>query len=192
MVKRTCAVPMLMLLGCSLGGCVVDDVFTSVQTSFAETPAPVAASQVAATEAAVTPARLAGPGAVPWQLMPASGASIAQGETTKIVDKPGLGRIRGTDKALAQLDQRIVPYKDTGPVVTACKEAFDPQARAAGAYSVEAAAAGPERRGARGKTQQVFFRIFYADPKDNGVEVRQAAIACTVGKGGQLVAASPV
>ena len=85
-----------------------------------------------------------------------------------------------------------MPYKKTGKVVTACKDAFDPQARAAGAYSVEANAAGPERKVSGGHSQQVFFRIFYADPKDNGVEVRQASIACVVSNRGQLLKAAPV
>ena len=177
----------LALAGGGLGGCVMDDVATSMKTAFVGT-----GSQIAATEAAVTPARLAGASAIPWQLTPASSASVAQGEVTEVVDRPGLGRIRGTSKALAQLDQKIMPYRQGGPVVSACKDAFDPQARAAGAYSVEALAAGPERQVAKGKSQQVFFRIFYADPKDDGVEVRQASIACTVSKRGQLLDAAPV
>ena len=187
MIAMRSALAVPVLLGLSLGGCVVDDFANQVQTSLFD-----GGSRVEATAAAVTPANLSGPNSVPWQLMPASAQSLAQGETTVIADKPGLGRIRGTDKALAQLDERIVPYGEGSKVVSACKDAFDPQARAAGAYSVEAAAAGPERKVPAGRSQQVFFRIFYADPKDNGVEVRQAAISCTVSKRGQLVKAAAV
>ena len=174
----------ITLASFSLGGCVFDDAVSSVQSSFAGAPTPVVAQ--------VDPATLAGPNALPWQLTPASTASVAQGETTIVVDKPGVGRIRGTETALAKLDERIVPFSNTTPVVSACKDAFDPQAKKEGAYSVEAAAAGPEKRTVKGRTQQVFFRIFYADPKDQGVEVRQAAIACTVGRKGQLLQASVV
>ncbi len=187
---------MLVLSTAGLGGCVLDDIANGVQTSLANTSSPIAtdqtAVQVAATKRAVTPANLAGPDAMPWQLMPASAASAAKGETTEVVERPGLGRIRGTRTALTQLDEKIVPYAKNGPIVTACKQAFDSQARAQGAYSIEAAAAGPERRTVKGRSQQVFFRIFYSDPKDSGVEVRQASVACSVGKRGELVGASSI
>ena len=179
--------PMAIVLGVaslSLGGCVFDDVINTVQTSFVAAPIPVVSP--------IDPATLAGPNAIPWQLTPASTASVAQGETTIVVDKPGIGRIRGTQSALAKLDERIVPFSATTAVVSACKDAFDPQAKKEGAYSVEAAAAGPERKNAKGRTQQVFFRIFYADPKDQGIEVRQASVACMVGRKGELLQASVV
>lgn len=174
----------LTLASVSLGGCVFDDFVSTVQTSFVAAPTPVVSQ--------IDPATLAGPSALPWQLTPASTASVAQGETTIVVDKPGIGRIRGTQTALAKLDERIVPFSATSAVVSACKDAFDPQAKKEGAYSIEAAAAGPEKRNAKGRTQQVFFRIFYADPKDQGVEVRQASIACMVGRKGELLDASVV
>ncbi len=182
-MKRETAVKVAIgasLLSIGLGGCVLDDAFGQAQPS-------VAAPQPAAL---VEPASLAGPNAIPWQLTPASAASRAQGETTVVADKPGVGRIRGTEKALAQLNERIVPFAKPGKVVTACKQAFDAQARHAGAYSIEAEAAGPERKSAKGRRQQVFFRIFYADPQDGGAEVRQASVACTMGAGGRLVEAS--
>ncbi len=169
-------------LSINLGGCVLDDAFSQARPS-AAAPPPVAL---------VDPASLAGANAIPWQLTPASAASRAQGEATVVVDKPGVGRIRGTEKALAQLDERIVPFVKPGKVVTACKEAFDAQARHVGAYSMEAEAAGPERKAANGRRQQVFFRIFYADPQDGGVEVRQASIACTLGPGGRLMDAAAI
>ena len=174
----------LLVSAIALGGCVLDDAVTSVQAAFA-TPAPVIIAQV-------DPASLSGPNSIPWQLTPASSASIAQGEVTVVADKPGVGRVRGTEKALAQLDQRIVPFTKSGRVVSACKDTFDSQAKQAGAYSVEAAAAGPERKVAKGRSQQVFFRIFYADPKDSGVEVRQASIACTMGANGHVVEAAVI
>ena len=186
MLTKKPALPLLALIAPALGGCVMDDFVAQVQTSLGD-----GGSRVAATEAAVTPAKLSGPNSIPWQLSPASAASVAQGETTQVIDKPGLGRIRGTDKALAQLDERLVAYKESSKIVSTCKDAFDPQARAAGAYSIEAAASGPEHKVVDGKSQEVFFRIFYADPRDNGVEVRQASIACTVGKRGQLLKATP-
>ncbi len=167
-----------------LGGCVLDDAVTTIQAAFSD-PVPSVVAQV-------DPASLSGPNSIPWQLTPASSASIAQGESTVVAVKPGVGRVRGTEKALSQLDQRIVPYTKAGHVVSACKDAFDSQAKDAGAYSIEAAAAGPERKVAKGRRQQVFFRIFYADPKDNGVEVRQASVACTVGMSGHVVEATVI
>ncbi len=116
-MMRTSAL-VIMVASVSLGGCVFDDVVSSMQTSLVAAPTPVVAQ--------VEPAALAGPNAIPWQLTPASTASVAQGETTVVVDKPGVGRIRGTETALAKLDERIVPYGADTQVVSACKDAFDP------------------------------------------------------------------
>ena len=180
----TSSMSLLLVSAISLSGCVLDDAMTTLRAAFT-TPEPVVAAQV-------DPASLSGPNSIPWQLTPASSASIAQGEVTVVADKPGVGRVRGTEKALSQLDQRIVPFTQADRVVNACRDTFDSQARQAGAYSVEAVAAGPEHKVAKGRSQQVFFRIFYADPKDNGVEVRQASIACTLGTGGHVVEASVI
>ena len=173
----------------SLGACTWDDTMTQVKASLGDNDA-----MVAVTKAAVTPEKMAALNTIPWQLTPASAASVGQGENTVVVDKPGLGRVRGTEKALAELDQRIVPYKGANDeIVSVCKDAFDRQAKQIGAYSLEAAAAGPVRKekGA-GKNQQVFFRSFYADPKDSGVEVRQASVICGVGPHGELLKAAPI
>ncbi len=180
-MKRIISVPFAIVLASGLSGCVMDDAFGPLKASVNDSDA-----RVAATQAAVNPEALAGRSPIPWQLTPASAASRAQGEATVVVNRSGLGTIRGTEQALAQLDQTIVPFQANSVNVTSCKKAFEPQARANGAYSVEAAAAGPVRKRQRMLTQQVFFRIFYADPKDNGVEVRQASIACSVDKRGQL------
>ena len=188
MKKALAAGSILLSAGLTLGGCVFDDAITQVKAGFGDREA-----IVATTEASVNPTALSGPNAMPWQLSPASAASIGQGEATVVVDRPGLGRVRGTQTALAQLDQRIVPYKANGPIVSACKGAFEPQAKQVGAYALEAAAAGPEtRQPGRTRTQRVFFRIFYADLKDEGVEVRQASIACTVGRDGALLKAAAI
>ena len=187
-MKTLSGFSVVFLAGVTLSGCVLDDAVTKVRASFGDSDA-----IVATTEASVNPATLSGPNSIPWQLTPASAASIGQGEATVVVDKPGLGRVRGTEKALAQLDQRIVPFKENGKVVSACKDAFEPQATQVGAYSLEASAAGPEKKRPGGeRTQQVFFRIFYSDLKDQGVEVRQASIACTVRSDGALVKASVI
>jgi hypothetical protein len=65
-----------------------------------------------------------------------------------------------------------------------------PQATRIGAYSVEAAAAGPERHAHGYRRQQVFFRIFYRNA--DGIEVRQAALVCTLNARGTVVAAKPI
>ena len=187
LIKYAAVIPACLCL--SLGACTWDDSMTQVKASFGDNDA-----MVAVTKASVTPAKMAGPNAIPWQLTPASAASVGQGETTLVVDKPGLGRVRGTEKALAELDQRIVPYQGANEkIVSKCKDAFDPQAKQVGAYSLEAAASGPvEKVKGSGKKQQVFFRIFYADPKDSGVEVRQASVVCEVGPHGDLLKAAPI
>jgi hypothetical protein len=67
---------------------------------------------------------------------------------------------------------------------------IQPQAIHIGAYSVEAAAAGPERRLHNDvRRQQVFFRIFYRHK--GSIEVRQAALICTLNGNGKIVAATP-
>jgi hypothetical protein len=67
---------------------------------------------------------------------------------------------------------------------------IEPQAIRIGAYSVEAAAAGPERRLQNDvRRQQVFFRIFYRHK--GGIEVRQAALICTLNGSGKIVTATP-
>ena len=158
-----------------LTACVWDDMVGQVETSFTEPSSPVAVA---------TPLVDSHP--IPWQLTPASAASRAQGETTLLADVPKIGHVRGTEKAIAQWNQTIVPYAKDSKVVSACKSAFEPQAKNAGAYFVEAAAAGPKRKIASGWAQQVFFRILYADPAENGVEVRQASIDCTMDDSGKL------
>ena len=177
---------LFLSLSLTLSGCFLDEAVTKVKASFGDSDA-----MVAETKASVNPASLSGPNSIPWQLTPASAASVGQGEMTIVIEKPGLGRVRGTERALAQLDQRIVPFSQGGKIVSACKDAFEPQAKKVGAYSIEAAAAGPEKKQSKGRTQQVFFRIFYSDPKDQGVEVRQASVVCTIGATGALVQASP-
>ena len=163
-----------VLLSLSLGGCVWDDMVGQVEASFTEPSAPDLRKPVVDTHP------------IPWQLTPASAASEAQGETTLVADVPKVGRLRGTEKAIANWSQPIVPYANDSKIVTACKSAFEPQAKSAGAYFVEAAAAGPKRKVAEGWSQQVFFRILYTDMADNGVEVRQASIDCTMDQKGSL------
>jgi hypothetical protein len=128
---------------------------------------------------------------IPWQLTPASTASEAQGERTTIRYVRKLGRVKGTEVALANLSKPMTAYPGPHAVVQPCRRIMGPQATRIGAYSVEAAAAGPERHLQRGaRRQQVFFRIFYRNA--NGIEVRQAALMCTMNTRGTIVAANPV
>jgi hypothetical protein len=84
----------------------------------------------------------------------------------------------------------MVPYPGAHEVVRPCRDAIQPQAARIGAYSVEAAAAGPQKFLAHNvRRQQVFFRVFYRN-KD-GIEVRQAALICTLNASGTIVAAKP-
>jgi len=127
---------------------------------------------------------------IPWQLTPASTASEAQGERTTVRYVRKFGRVRGTKVALANLSKSMVPYPGPHEVVQPCRGVIQPQATRIGAYSVEAAAAGPQKLLAHNvKRQQVFFRIFYRN-KD-GVEVRQAALMCTLNARGTIIAAKP-
>jgi hypothetical protein len=127
---------------------------------------------------------------IPWQLTPASTASEAQGERTSVRYVRKFGRVRGTKIALANISKPMVPYPGPHGVVQPCRDVIQPQAARIGAYSVEAAAAGPERQLSNHvRRQQVFFRIFYRNK--SGVEVRQAALICTLNANGAIVAAKP-
>jgi len=127
---------------------------------------------------------------IPWQLTPASTASEAQGERTTVRYVRKFGRVRGTRIALANISKPMVPYPGAHEVVRPCRDVIQPQAARIGAYSVEAAAAGPQKFLAHNvRRQQVFFRIFYRS-KD-GIEVRQAALMCTLNASGTIVAAKP-
>ena len=162
-----------------LAGCVLDDVAAQFDTSLAGAQRSTAAAYV-------------GPNPIPWQLTPASAASRAQGEVTSLVDVPFIGRVRGTEKAVADWNHALVPFTKDDTVVAACKKTFEPQAISAGAYYVEAAAAGSRTKVAQGWRQQVFFRILYHDTSENGVEVRQASIACVTDESGFLKKVSVV
>jgi hypothetical protein len=127
---------------------------------------------------------------IPWQLTPASTASKAQGERTSVRYVRKFGRVRGTKVALANISKPMLPYPGPHRVVQPCRHVIQPQAARIGAYSVEAAAAGPERLLPRKvRRQQVFFRIFYGNK--GGIEVRQAALICTLNANGKIVAAKP-
>jgi hypothetical protein len=127
---------------------------------------------------------------IPWQLTPASTASEAQGERTTVRYMRKFGRVRGTRIALANISKPMVPYPGPHEVVRPCRDVIQPQATRIGAYSVEAAAAGPQRLLAHNvRRQQVFFRIFYRNKA--GIEVRQAALMCTLNASGTVVAAKP-
>lgn len=169
-----------VLIPCLLtAGCVWDDMIAQLNFLPDETQH--------ATSVAYT-----GPNPIPWQLTPASAASRAQGEVTSLVDVPTVGKVRGTEKAVADWNRAIIPFSKDDKVVEACKKAFEPQATSAGAYYLEAASAGPKQKAAKGWHQQVFFRILYHDPSEGGVEVRQASIDCTVDDAGTLRKASVV
>ena len=127
---------------------------------------------------------------IPWQLTPASTASEAQGERTSVRYVRKFGRVRGTRVALANISKPMIPYPGTHGVVQPCRAVMQPQAMRIGAYTVEAAAAGPEQKlPNQFRRQQVFFRIFYRSKQ--GIEVRQAALICTLNANGRVVAARP-
>ena len=129
---------------------------------------------------------------IPWQLTPASTASEAQGEVTRVYDLPGHGPVRATAVAAALIDTPMTPFRDGGDrVVRACREVVERQARGIGAYDVDAGVAGPTRRTRSGRhATQVFFRIFYR--RGDLTEVRQASLRCVVDRRGRLVGATPV
>jgi hypothetical protein len=128
---------------------------------------------------------------IPWQLTPASTASRAQGEKTFVKYVSRVGRVRGTVVALGYVSTPMTAYPGPHGLVQPCRRVILPQATRIGAYSVEAAAAGPERSLRHGtKRQQVFFRIFYRHK--GTIEVRQAALMCTLNARGTVTAANPV
>ena len=179
---RTQAAAGLILCGLALAGCVTNADWGSRPGELANslrgtTPRPEGYHGVMAME-------------IPWQLTPASTASEAQGERTSVRYIRKFGRVRGTKVALANISKPMVPYPGPHRVVQPCRLVIQPQAARIGAYSVEAAAAGPERLLPRKvRRQQVFFRILYRS-KD-GIEVRQAALICTLNARGTIVAAKP-
>jgi hypothetical protein len=108
-----------------------------------------------------------------------------------VVFLPRYGWVRGTEVALANVSKPMVPYPGAHAVVRPCRNALMAQATRIGAYSVEAAAAGPERYVRhRINRQQVFFRIFYRNR--TGIEVRQAALICTLDARGKIIAIKPI
>ena len=163
----------------ALGGCAGDDYLAlytpatpPIATVVLDMPAPI-------------------PSKIPWQLTPASTASIAQGEKTIVVANARFGKVKGTTIAVANLEKPLIAFAPRGPVVAACRQTIEPQAKSIGAYSVQAAAAGPERRADSGeRMQQVFFRIIYDRPAY--LEVRQSALMCTIGADGHVTDAHPV
>ena len=130
------------------------------------------------------------PSAIPWQLTPASTASIAQGESTIIVANATYGKVKGTPLAIANLDKPLFAFTKRGRIVDACREVIAPQAKGIGAYSVQAAAAGPVKTADGARVQQVFFRIVYDRPEY--LEVRQSALLCKVDPAGRVLEAKPV
>jgi hypothetical protein len=179
---RTQATAGLLLCGLTLAGCVTNANWGSRRDELASglrgnTNRPEEYHGVVAME-------------IPWQLTPASTASEAQGERTSVMYIRKFGRVRGTKVALANISKAMVPYPGPHGVVQPCRDVIQPQATRIGAYSVEAAAAGPERRLHNDvRRQQVFFRIFYRH--EGSVEVRQAALICTLNANGKIVAATP-
>ena len=163
-----------------LGGCVSNDYVALFEPS-----APPAVDPNDVNAPAPVPSKM------PWQLTPASTASIAQGEKTIIVANGRFGKVKGTPLAVANLDKPLIAFARRGPIVAACRSTIEPQAKSIGAYSVQAAAAGPERRNPDGdRMQQVFFRIIY--DRAAYLEVRQSALLCTIDGKGQVVDAHPV
>ena len=160
-----------------LGGCVTDDAFTALAE---RQPAPVQAVTAAVPQ----------PSPIPWQLTPASTASIAQGESTIIVPNEKFGTVKGTPVAIANLEKPVVAFARRGRVVEACRKVIEPQAKGLGAYSVQAAAAGPETRKDGERVQQIFFRVIYDRP--DYVEVRQAALICKIDPQDRVVEANPI
>src|SRR5690242_2637976 len=65
---------------------------------------------------------------IPWQLTPASTASRAQGERTNVKYLRNIGRIRGTDVALAYVSTPMTPYPGMHSVVQPCLRVIRPQA----------------------------------------------------------------
>lgn len=163
-----------------LGGCVSDENGALLSVSQPKMPL---------LSAVVAPAPI--PTAMPWQLTPASTASIAQGEQTIIIDNRRFGRVKGTPLAIANLEKPVIAFARRGAVVVACKKTIEPQAKNIGAYSIQAAAAGPERRNRDGgRFQQVFFRVIYDHP--DYLEVRQSSLLCSLDRSGMIVDARPI
>ena len=168
----------VVIMACAMvGGCVTDDTFLAL--SDAPTPMPIQALAVAPP-----------PSAIPWQLTPASTASIAQGESTIIVANEKYGKVKGTSLAIANLEKPVFGFTRRGRIVDACRDVIAPQAKGIGAYSVQAAAAGPVKNEDGARVQQVFFRIIYNRPEY--VEVRQSALLCKVDPGGHVLEAKPI
>lgn len=177
-VSRCVVLGCVFIAGGTLAGCVADENFATFN-AVAAVPTPEI----------IEPAPL--PSQMPWQLSPASTNSVAQGEKTIVVADPRFGKIKGTTIAVANLDKPIIAFAPRSYVVDACKQMIEPQAKSIGAYSVQAAAAGPvKRRDDGSKIQQVFFRIIYDLP--GYLEVRQSALLCRVDPRGKVVDLHPV
>lgn len=169
-----------MLVSASLAGCVGDDRQFLAASEPASRPMPPGLE--------LDPKPI--PSSLPWQLTPSSTRSAAQGEKIIEVADERFGKVKGTPIAVANLDKPLIAFERRGPVVAACKKVFEEQAKSVGAFSVQAAASGPTIRKAGARIQQVFFRIIYDKPDE--LEVRQAALVCTIDNADRVVEAKPI
>ncbi len=174
-MKRLATPTALVAMGLSLSGCVTDG--TGILGPNAYAPPPVALAAPENPNAAV-----------PWQLTPASTASVAAGESTTIQEMAGYGQVKGTAKALSYLNTAMTPYPGKHVAVEPCTAAVERQVGPVGATKIESAAAGPDQHMRNGEVRsQVLFRIMY-DRGGPVREVRQAALTCVV-KGKRLISA---
>ncbi|WP_128560654.1 hypothetical protein [Methylobacterium crusticola] len=128
---------------------------------------------------------------MPWQLTPASQASVAQGENTIVSYVPGYGFMRGTMQALRFIYTPLPVGRGRNETVDACQTVVASAAAALGAVRVEASSAGPQTRTPEGYVAPVAFRILYArNTGSENLEVRAGVLSCKVDRAGKILDAT--
>jgi hypothetical protein len=99
---------------------------------------------------------------------------------------PGLGALRGLPEELRRIGRPFQALPGTPqPVVEACRNGIVAAARPYGVVRVDAASAGPVRRGRGGVlTAPVTMRMIYA--RQGGLEARQARVTCAIAANGRV------
>lgn len=159
-----------------------NDFLAPTGTAAPDYPATTGSLPVEAAQTAAAPRATAI--VLPPSLAPTPGGL---GSTEASVYREGIGWIRGTQEALAAVQQPLAGARGarTG-VVAACREAIVPAAVAGGASEVYAAGTARPHRGRDGTLAPLEVRILYKGL--GATEVRRASVTCELDRTGHVVA----
>jgi hypothetical protein len=126
----------------------------------------------------------AGSWQLPVQLTP---TYKRNGEDTVTAYVPQSGWVRGRPEVVARIGQPLPSTEARNRTVQTCRNTVASKAVEIGARDVEAVAAGPDTRDAKGHfTGPVLVRVTYANP-DQTYQVVESELMCTVDRKGKIV-----